>query len=110
MSDNVVVNFKNSQTIFEEIFTPSKKLEMTLYIKREMDPFTPYDTGRLYSTAVIRESSVTYPVKYAADCYYINRNYKRDKHRYATSHWDSAMMNIKNESISKRLQEMIDKK
>lgn len=57
--------------------------------KKLIDPYTPYDTGALMKTYLIRPNEIEYEVDYAKKVYYGSHlNFKKDKHFLATHAWD----------------------
>ena len=77
----------------------SERKEMTVRalegaVISSCDPYVPYNTGRLCSSAHPSGSGdigeVTYSADYAAVCYYANREFSKKKHPLATAQWFEA--------------------
>ena len=56
--------------------------------RKLVDPYVPYNTGRLANDVTIRPFQISYNAPYAEEVYETNRMYRRDKHPLATSHWN----------------------
>ena len=73
-----------------------------------MEPYVPFDSGKLCESAVAEVKNgrpcVRYDAPYAAKVYEGDGlNFKREKHPLACSRWDSAMFAAKKEELYRRI-------
>lgn len=58
---------------------------------RLMQPYTPFQTGALMNNVTITEKGIKYKSPYAHKMYDgTGINFRSDKHRLASAHWDKA--------------------
>lgn len=55
-----------------------------------ISPFTPMDTGNLYSNVEIQPKQIHYQMEYAPYVYESNANFRKDLHPLASREWDQA--------------------
>ena len=57
--------------------------------KKRVEPYIPYNTGRLCNDVTIRPYSITYNAPYANKVYNdLKMNFRKDKHPLATVRWN----------------------
>lgn len=80
-------------------------------VLREMNQYTPKDTGTLISTAYSEVGLIIYPQPYARKVYYGLGGIQihTDQNRNATTHWDKTMMAAKRDKIAKAVSNYIKK-
>lgn len=74
-----------------------------------INPWIPYDTGRLADKDVrINAEGVTYYAPYASKNYYGDDiHHKTDKHPLATAYWDKVAMQTEQELLAERVKEIL---
>lgn len=71
-------------------FDARDNLSFATAAARGMDPFVPFDTGKLAGSATPKVGAVSYPLEYASYPYEGHGRIHKDHHMRATSHWDKA--------------------
>lgn len=74
-----------------------------------MTPYVPMDTGTLSRQVEIRPGEVEYYASYARYVYERNANFRRDKHKHASAHWDKAAEPTQKPKLTAAMQRYIDK-
>ena len=73
-----------------------------------IDPWIPYDTGRLSKDLTISAEGVTYNAEYAAKQYYGDEfNHKQTVHPLATAHWDEVAMQTEMVALEMQVKEIL---
>lgn len=71
--------------------------------------YVPCDTRRLYEDVIIRPKEITHNAPYASEVYSHNRNYRIDKHIFATSQWDKHAAPTQGQKLVSAMQEYVDR-
>lgn len=77
---------------------------------RGMDPFVPFDTGKLAGSATPKVGAVSYPLDYASFPYEGHGRIHKDHHMRATSHWDKAYSASGMKELKEEVQRVIASK
>lgn len=76
-----------------------------------INPYVPYDTGRLAHDITVDHTGVRYRAPYAAKNYYGDDiKHKTEKHPLATSHWDEVAMQTEREPLAHEVEDILRKR
>ena len=79
-------------------------------LRKRVEPYVPYNTGRLCSDVTVRPYEITYNAPYAGTVYSdLKRNFRKDKHPLAAARWDEAAMPAVHEYWVRDIQEFVDR-
>ena len=118
MSNGVIIKL-NEKDFLKFVDNDNFSLFVAQEWKRLINPFTPRREGILEDTARVKPWEIEYgsfsndpnTAPYAAYVYYgDNFNFRKDKNVFATSHWDRAAINAKqDDKLIGAAQKYIDK-
>ena len=105
----------NADAITERLNNAINDVEVRAEIAKDfahtIDPYVPYDTGKLSKTATTDSKGVQYHVPYAAKNYYgEDIRHKTEHHPLATAYWDKVAMQTEGEAFTERVKEKIVRK
>lgn len=84
------------------------KPEFSEYIIEDSFEYVPYETGKLAESAHIDEKgNIIYDEPYAQEVYDSDRQYDKDKHKQATSHWVEQAYKDKADKWQQKLKDLI---
>ena len=78
--------------------------------RKLVEPYVPYNTGRLCNDVTIKPFAVQYNAPYASEVYESNMNFRKDKHPLATAHWNEVASPAVMDYFVRDLQSYIDRK
>jgi len=79
--------------------------------RKRVEPYVPYNTGRLCSDVTIKPFSVQYNAPYANEVYNnLKMNFRKDKHPLATAQWNEVASPAVMDYFIQDLQEYIDRR
>ena len=80
-------------------------------LRKRVEPFVPYNTGRLCNDVTIKPFTIEYNAPYADEVYNnTKRNYRKDKHPLATAKWVEVAMPVVRDYWIQDIQEYINSK
>ena len=80
-------------------------------LRNLVEPFVPYNTGRLCNDVTVKPFSFEYNAPYAETVYNdLKRNFRKDKHPLATAQWVEVAMPVVRDYFIQDLQSYIDGK
>lgn len=71
--------------------------------------YVPCDTGQLYNNVIIRPKEIEHCADHATKVYVNNRNYRIDKHIFATSQWDKHAAPSQGQKLVSAMQKYVDR-
>lgn len=79
--------------------------------RKRVEPYVPYNTGRLCNDVTIRPFRVEYNAPYANEVYNNTKmNFRKDKHPLATAHWSEVASPAIMDYFVQDMQEYINRK
>ena len=79
--------------------------------RKRIEPYVPYNTGRLCNDVTIKPFAVEYNAPYANEVYNnLKMNFRKDKHPLATAQWNEVAAPAVMDYYIQDLQEYIDRK
>jgi hypothetical protein len=80
-------------------------------LRKLVEPFVPYNTGRLCHDVTIKPFEIHYNAPYAETVYNdLKRNFRKDKHPLATANWVEVAMPTIRDYLAQDIQEFINRK
>ena len=79
--------------------------------QKKVEPYIPYNTGRLCNDVTIKPFAIQYNAPYAEEVY--NNSYmqfRKDKHPLATAHWNEVAAPVVMASFIQDMQSYMDRK
>lgn len=92
-----------------EIFDKQAKLFISSTLAKYMDPYVPFDTGKLSNTILIDETGILYNVDYAERVYYgKDFNFQKTHHPLAAALWDEVTMAHHKDQVMQEIEKYIE--
>lgn len=110
------ISFKWNRPVDSIVKDAVKKRQTVMYMantaRKLMDPYVPMYMGNLAKHVTISgdetKATITYTMPYAAQCFYAtSRRFSKERHPYATAHWDKAMMQVHKQTLISDVQKFI---
>ena len=78
--------------------------------QKRIEPYIPYNTGRLCNDVTIKPYQIVYNAPYADEVYNdLKRNFRKDKHPLATAKWSEVAAPAVMTYFEQDVQEIIDR-
>ena len=105
----VFIDTSSIQGKVDDLVTDDEVLtEVNRAFSKIIDPWIPYDTGRLSKDLTITAEGVTYNAEYAAKQYYGDEfHHKQTVHPLATAHWDEVAMQTEMTTLIQQVKEIL---
>ena len=108
MSVTVYVNESAIQAKLDSLLDDITQSKIQGAFASTINPYVPYDTGRLAHDIRVDADGVHYRAPYAEKNYYGDDiKHHKDKHPLATSHWDTVAMVSEKDNYAKRVEEIL---
>ena len=77
--------------------------------RKHIEPYVPYNTGRLCNDVTIRPYKIIYNAPYADKVYNdLRRNFRKDKHPLATARWSEVAAPAVRDYFIQDMQDFVD--
>ena len=111
MSVTIIIDEKAIQAKVDDLFDDITKSKIQGAFARTINPYVPYDTGRLAHDITVDAQGVHYRAPYA-EKNYLDEDIKHhtDKHPLATARWDEVAMITEEANFAKEVEEILNQR
>lgn len=107
----IKVSFRDKNlftNIGEMIAKPSTRTAVNQAYADIVNPWIPYDTGRLSKDITVSPRGITYNAPYSAEQYYgVHIHHQTQHHPLATAYWDKVAMETQREEFNREAAKII---